>query len=70
MQGEKNPHWILFLKKDIRPGAPELTWLEVGDTGFMGHGCGTRLEDFPEDQRADYERMLSRKNALGNSGQN
>ena len=40
---------VLVLDPDVRPGAPELTWLEVPETGFGG--CAAPRADPPGLQR-------------------
>ncbi len=52
--------WILFLDADRRPGAPELTWLEVSRTGFGG-GCRVSADDLPIGQRDGFRRMRARR---------
>ncbi len=49
--------WILFLRKNARKGAPELTWLEVSRTSFSG-GSRQDLNDLGPEQRAGFERLL------------
>jgi hypothetical protein len=61
------PNWILFLKRDIRKGAPQQTWLEVSETGFSGSGCGKNRENIFPDQQSGFDRMLERMNDLKNS---
>jgi hypothetical protein len=55
------PGWILFLKVDHRPGAPQKTWLELSRTSFRGGGSHTR-DDLSIDARAMFDRMLKRMN--------
>ena len=59
MKSGKKPIWILFLKKDIRKGAPQLTWLEVSRTSYYG-GCRQTRNDIPPDQREEFDRLLQR----------
>lgn len=62
-----NPYWIVFLRKDIRKGAPQQTWLEVSDTGF-GVGCdyyhSHRPYPLPENLRSGFDRMMERKKSI------
>jgi hypothetical protein len=53
--------WILFLKLDRRPGAPQQTWLELSRTSFWGGGRRTR-NDIPKGERGMFDRMLKRMN--------
>jgi hypothetical protein len=55
--------WILFLKKDIRKGAPQLTWLEVSETGY--NGCFQTLNDIPSDEREGFDRLHKRLKSIG-----
>ena len=59
------PNWILFLKKDIRKGAPRQTWLEVSKTSFDGGGRQTQ-NDIPSDERDGFDRLRQREKTLGN----
>ena len=58
------PSWILFLRKDIRKGAPQLTWLEVSKTSLSG-GCRQTRDDIPPKQREEFDRLLQRLKAIG-----
>ncbi len=49
--------WLLFLRKNTRKGAPELTWLEESRTSFSG-GIRQDLNDLAPEQRAGFERLL------------
>jgi hypothetical protein len=60
----KKPRWILFLRKNIRRGAPQLTWLEVSRTSFSG-GCRQIRNDIPPDQREGFDRLLQRLKTIG-----
>lgn len=51
------PKWILFLKKDIRKGAPQLTWVELSTTSFYG-GCRSTRNDIPSDQREGFDSLV------------
>lgn len=59
MKSEKNQRWVLFLKKDIRRGAPQLTWLEVSRTSFHG-GCSQTRNDIPPDEIKAFDRLRQR----------
>jgi len=59
MRSSTKPSWILFLRKDIRKGAPQQTWLEVSYTGFYG-GCWQTRNDISADERAEFDRLLQR----------
>jgi hypothetical protein len=59
MKSGNKPIWILFLKKDIRKGAPQLTWLEVSRTSYYG-GCRQTRDDIPPEQRKGFDRLLQR----------
>ena len=59
MRSGNKESWILFLRKDIRKGAPQLTWLEVSKTAFYG-GCGYTRNDIPTDEREGFDRLLQR----------
>lgn len=63
MKSGNIPRWILFLKKDIRKGAPQLTWLEVSRTSYYG-GCRQTRDDIPPDQREEFDRLLQRLKAI------
>ncbi len=65
MQQVEKPKVILFLKKNIQPGAPELTWLEVSRTSYYGPYRQTR-EVIPADQREPFDRLLEKFEAAGN----
>ena len=56
--GEK-PRVILFVKKNIQRGAPQLTWLEVSRTSFYG-GCWQNRNDIPPDEREQFDRLQQR----------
>lgn len=64
MKSGNKPSWILFLKKDIRKGAPQLTWLEVSRTSYSGGYRQTR-NDIPPDQREGFDRLLQRLKTIG-----
>jgi hypothetical protein len=64
MKSGKKPKWILFLTKDIRKGAPQLTWLEVSRTSFYG-GCRRTLNDILPDQREGFDRLFQRLKIIG-----
>lgn len=64
MKSGKKPNFILFLKKDIRKGAPELTWLEVTRTSYHGR-CRQTREDIPLEQREGFARLLKKLKELG-----
>ena len=64
MKSGKKPRWILFLRKNIRRGAPQLTWLEVSRTSFYG-GCRQTLNDILPDQREGFDRLFQRLKAIG-----
>ncbi len=58
---DEAPDWLLFLKADRRPGAPQQTWLEVPRTSFAG-GCRLGRDDLPPADRPGFDRALgSRK---------
>ncbi|MCP4259840.1 MAG: hypothetical protein GY774_20355 [Planctomycetes bacterium] len=59
MRSGAKKNWILFLRKDIRRGAPQQTWLEVSETGFSG-GCWQTRNDIPADEREGFDRLLQR----------
>lgn len=64
MKSGKKPRWILFLRKDIRRGARQLTWLEVSRTNFYG-GCRQIRNDIPPDQREGFDRLFQRLRTIG-----
>jgi len=53
------PNWIMFLKKDIRKGAPQLTWVEVSRTSYYGP-CRQTWDDIPPEQKEGFDRLLQR----------
>jgi hypothetical protein len=59
MKSGNKTSWILFLKKDIRKGAPQLTWIEVSRTSFYGP-CRQTRDDIPLKQRAAFDRLNQR----------
>jgi hypothetical protein len=59
MKSGNKPSWILFLKKDIRKGAPQLTWLEVSRTSYSGGYRQTR-DDLSPEQREEFDRLLQK----------
>ena len=61
--GEK-PKVILFLKKNIRKGAPQLTWLEMPRTSFYG-GCWRSIEDISPEERERFDRFQQRLKDIG-----
>jgi len=61
--GENALHWILFLKKDFRKGAPQLTWKEVSSTSFRG-GCGRGEKKIPKNLQEEFRRMIEREKSL------
>jgi hypothetical protein len=65
MKSGKKPRWILFLRKNIRRGAPQLTWLEVSRTSFYG-GCRQTRDDIPLEQREGFHRLFQRLKIIGN----
>ena len=64
MKSDNKPSWILFLRKNIRKGAPQLTWLEVSRTSFYG-GCRRTLNDILPDQREGFDRLFQRLKIIG-----
>lgn len=62
-KGKEAPHWILFLKKDSRVGAPQLTWKEVPSTSFVG-GCRRGEKEIPKELQEGFRRMMERKKTL------
>lgn len=56
--GENAPYWILFLKKDLRQEAPQLTWKEVSNTSFSG-GCHRDEKEMPQGQQEGFHRMMA-----------
>lgn len=53
--------WVLYLREDRRVGAPELTWIEVGPTGYYGYGpCDYSRDDLPSVGRSDFDRLHAR----------
>ena len=64
MESGNSPSLVLFLRKNIRKGAPQLTWLEVSRTSFYG-GCRQTRNDIPPDQREGFDRLLKRLNYIG-----
>jgi hypothetical protein len=64
MKSGNKPNWILFLKKDIRKGAPQLTWLEVSKTSYYG-GCRQTRDDIPPEQSEGVDRLLQRLKTMG-----
>ncbi len=64
MKSDNRPSLILFLRKNIRKGAPQLTWLEASRTSFYG-GCRQTRNDIPPDQREEFDRLLKRLKAIG-----
>jgi len=64
MKSGNRPIWILFLKKNIRKGAPQLTWFEVSRTSYSGGYRQTRDDILPE-QREGLDRLFKRLKALG-----
>jgi hypothetical protein len=64
MTSGSKPSWILFLKKDIRKGAPQLTWVEVSRTSYYGP-CRQTRDDIPLEQRAEFERLVQRLKSIG-----
>ena len=61
LRPEGAPGWILFLKFDYRPGAPQQTWLELSRKSFYGGGRNT-LDDLSKEERVLFDRMLERMN--------
>jgi len=59
MKSDSKPSLILFLRKDIRRGDPDLTWLEVSRTSFHG-GCRRTRNDIPPEQREGFDRLIQR----------
>jgi len=59
-KGENALHWILFLKKDFRKGAPQLTWKEVSNTSFAG-GCRRDEKEIPNKMQEAFGRMIERE---------
>ena len=51
--------WVLLLREDRRRGAPEVTWLEIGDTSF-GLDCGRTRESLSEEGREALDRLAPR----------
>jgi len=64
MKSGKKPNWILFLKKDIRKGASQLTWLELSRTNYYG-GCRQTRDDIPLEHREGFDRLLQRLKSIG-----
>jgi hypothetical protein len=64
MKSGNKPNWILFLRKDMRKGAPQLTWLEVSKTSYYG-GCRQTRDDIPPEQREEFDRLFQRLKAVG-----
>lgn len=64
MKSGKKPRWILFLRKDIRKGAPQLTWIEVSETSYYG-GCRLTRNDIPPAQQEGFNRLIPRLKAIG-----
>ncbi len=61
--GHNAPHWILFLKKDFRKGAPQLTWKEVPNSSFAG-GCRRGEKEIPQNLQENFRRMMEREKSL------
>jgi len=61
---EGKPSWILFLRKDVRVGAPELTWLEISNTGYYG-GCRKNKNSISPDDKDGFDHLRQRLNKLG-----
>jgi len=59
-KGDGTPNWILFLKKNLRKGAPQTTWKEVSGTSFVG-GCRRAEKDIAKERQAGFGRMMARK---------
>jgi len=64
MTSGSKPNLILFLKKDIRKGAPQLTWVEVSRTSFYGR-CRQTRDDIPLNQKSAFDRLLQRLKSIG-----
>ena len=64
MESGNSPSLVLFLRKNIRKGAPQLTWLEVSRTSFYG-GCRQTRNDIPQDQREEFDCLLKRLQDIG-----
>jgi hypothetical protein len=64
MKSGSKPNWILFLKKDIRKGAPQLTWVEASRTSFSGP-CRQTRDDIPLEQRDAFDRLAQRVKSIG-----
>jgi hypothetical protein len=63
-KGENTLHWILFLKKNFRKGASQLTWKEVLNTSFHG-GCSRGGEkEIPKKLQEEFRRMMEREKSL------
>jgi hypothetical protein len=63
-KGENALYWLLFVKKDFRKGAPQLTWKEVSDTSFQG-GCSRGSEkEIPKNLQEEFRRMIERDKIL------
>jgi len=65
MKSGERPTWILFLKKDFRKGAPQLTWRETSRTSFSG-GCWQNRDDIPPDQREQFDRLQQMREDIKN----
>ena len=63
MKSISEPNWILFIKKDIKKGAPQLTWVEVTETSYYGV-CWQTRNDIPPDQREGFDRLKSKLGAI------
>ena len=54
--------WVLFLRLDRRPGAPEQTWLEVDPVSFYGYGpCDLTRDGLAPAERPGFDRVLERR---------
>jgi hypothetical protein len=59
MKSGSKPSWILFLRKDIRKGAPQLTWVEVSRTSYYG-GCRRTRDDIPAEQIEGFDHLFKK----------